>query len=335
MPTVTLETTAASPRRIALGQQGEFALRGLDGPVDVQFFLKHDGIRYLTPLEPASPTSVRVYPEAPGAYTLSAAWRRPNGESGWTETSFDVDGPRSSGGPELVAIPDAAKAWMPSRWESTLSVKHEERVLSMLARIVKAGAVVYDVGANIGLFSVRFSRWVGGAGHVYCVEANPLCVYFLRANLEASGARNFDILPVCLLDGPRLTEFTISYGNNLLGVAEDSPFSTKPGHHIHVESDSLDALIARLHLRPPDFIKVDIEGAEGTAVKGMLATIRTSRPVLMFELHGRGAAAATLAELEPAGYRYHEISQGRDFAGARALRDWFPDACLQVLGFPA
>jgi len=62
--------------------------------------------------------------------------------------------------------------------------------------------------------------------------------------------------------------------------------------------------------------------------------ISSARPVLMFELHGRAAAAATLAHLDPFGYRYHEISQGRDFAGAQALSDWFPDACLQVVGFP-
>ena len=334
MPTVTLESTAASQRRIALGQQGEFVLRGFDGPVEARFFLTHDGIRYLTPLNQSAADSVRVYPEAPGAYTVSAAWQLPSGESGWAETSFEVDGPASSGGPELVSIPDGPRAWVPSRWESALSVKHEERVVGLLSRLVKPGATVYDVGANIGLFATRFARWAGASGHVYCIEANPLCVYFLRANMQASGAKNFDILPVCLLDSPRLAEFTISYGNNLLGVAQDSPFANKPGHHIHVESASLDELIGSQHLRAPDFIKVDIEGAEGTAAAGMRETIARARPVLMFELHGRAAAAATLAHLDPFGYRYHEISQGRDFAGARALSDWFPDACLQVVGFP-
>jgi FkbM family methyltransferase len=334
MGTITLENAVSPQRRIALGQQGEFTLRGCDGPVEAQFFLKHDGIFYLTPLSQSGPASVRVNPEAPGTYTLCVGWRQPTGETGWAETTFEVEGPRSSGGPELVQIPDGPRAWVPSRWESTLSMQHEERVLKMLSRVVKPGATVYDVGANIGLFSLRFARWVGAAGHVYCIEANPLCVYFLRANMQLSGARNFDILPVCALDTARLTEFTISYGNNLLGVAQDSPFSAKAGHHIHVDSASLDALIESLHLRAPDFIKVDIEGAEGTAVAGMLETISRSRPVVMFELHGRTAAAATLAHLAPAGYRYHEVSGGRDFAAARELSDWFPDACLQVIGFP-
>jgi len=88
MPTVTLESTTISPRRIALGQQGEFALRGFDGPVEARFFLTHDGIRYLTPLNQSAADSVRVYPEAPGAYTVSAAWQLPSGESGWAETSL-------------------------------------------------------------------------------------------------------------------------------------------------------------------------------------------------------------------------------------------------------
>jgi FkbM family methyltransferase len=334
MGTITLENAVARHGQIALGQHGEFTLRGCEGPVETQFFLKHDGIFYLTPLTQSGPASVRVFPEAPGAYTLCVGWRLANGETGWAETTFEVEGPASSSGPELVQMPGSTKAWVPSRWEATLSAQHEARVLAMLAKIIKPGATVYDVGANIGLFSLRFARWAGADGHVYCIEANPLCVYFLRANMARHGTRNFDILPVCMLDRSRLTEFTISYGNNLLGVAQDSPFSAKPGHHVHVESDSLDHLIASLRLRPPDFIKVDIEGAEGTAVAGMLETIARSRPVLMFELHGRTAAAATLAHLAPAGYRYHEIASGRDFARAEELSDWFPEACLQVIGFP-
>jgi FkbM family methyltransferase len=334
MATITLERVASPQRRIGLGELSEFALRGGTGSIQAQFFLKHDGIFYLTPLVQCGPASVQVYPEAPGTYTLGAGWRQAGGESGWAEATFEVDGPSARGGPEVVQIPDGPRAWIPSRWEATLSLQHEERVLKMLSRIVKPGATVYDVGANIGLFSLRFARWVGAAGHVYCIEANPLCVYFLRANLELNGSRNFDILPVCVLDTSRLSEFTISYGNNLLGVAQDSPFSMKAGHHIQLESASLDTLIASLHLRDPDFVKVDIEGAEGTAVVGMLETIARSRPIVMFELHGRTAAAATLAHLEPAGYRYHEVSGGRDFSGARELSDWFPDACLQVIGFP-
>ena len=185
----------------------------------------------------------------------------------------------------------------------------------------------------IGLFSLRFAKWAGAAGHVYCIEANPLCVYFLRANMARHGTRNFDILPVCMLDRSRLTEFTISYGNNLLGVAQDSPFSAKPGHHVHVESDSLDHLIASLRLRTPDFIKVDIEGAEGTAVAGC------SR-----RLHGRARCSCSSCTAGPPPPRRWPISH-RPATGITRLRadgifprrgmsDWFPEACLQVIGFP-
>ena len=67
MGRITLENALSPQRRIALGQQGEFTLRGCEGPVETQFFLKHDGIFYLTPLTPSGPASVRVAPEAPGA----------------------------------------------------------------------------------------------------------------------------------------------------------------------------------------------------------------------------------------------------------------------------
>jgi FkbM family methyltransferase len=168
-------------------------------------------------------------------------------------------------------------------------------VFRELQRIIRPGATVYDVGANVGLFAARFGRWVGAEGWVYAIEPNPLCVYFLRANLGHARLRNFTILPVALADRSCECRFSINYGSSLIGVGGDSPVAGKPGHWIRVEGESLDTLIATLNLRKPDFIKLDVEGAEGSAVAGMMETLEKSRPNFMIELHGprggRGDAA--------------------------------------------
>ena len=67
---------------------------------------------------------------------------------------------------------------------------------------------------------------------------------------------------------------------------------------------SLDALIAGCHLRAPDFIKLDIEGAEGLAVSGMARTLASVRPTLLIEVHGRRAAEATFQAVDWNGYRF-------------------------------
>src|SRR5262249_27082491 len=145
----------------------------------------------------------------------------------------------------------------------------------------------------------------------------------------------FDILPVAVLDGPGQTEFTINYRNFLVGVAAASPFGAKIGHRISVKADSLDGLIEGYGLRLPDLIKMDVEGAEVVAVLGMRRTLARCHPTIVFELHGQLAARKTLDALEWAHYRYEDPKSGREFANARELADWFPDACLQIVGRPA
>ena len=94
-------------------------------------------------------------------------------------------------------------------------------------------------------------------------------------------------------------------------------------------------LAGALGLRPPDLVKMDVEGAEVAALPGMQATLARHRPILLLELHGRAAARASLECVQAAGYRYLEIASGGEFASAQALIDWFPDACRQVLCLPA
>ncbi len=330
MSIVTLQNVPGD-RPARLGQAAEFALTGVEQPSETRFFLRHDGILYLAPLVPSSATSVTFAPEAPGTYAICARWHSASGESGWAEAAFTIAGPRSTGAPERLSMQDGLSAWTPSPWEAALAGQHETRALDVLRGLIAPGATVYDIGANIGLFSTRFARWVGPSGCVYCVEPNPLCVYFLKANLHGSGARNFEILPVCLTDSPRPIEFTVNYGSSFLGMAPDSTFPVKPGHRIAVEGTSLDALMEDLHLRAPDAIKIDVEGAEGAAVAGMMGTLSRHKPILMIELHGVTAARAALAHLAPLGYRYQAVADGRLFPSTSELAAWMPDACVQVV----
>jgi FkbM family methyltransferase len=329
---VTIEQLAPLHSAPALGQPCRFAARG-ETLAEVQYFLEHEGVIYPRPLATDPEGTIHVYPEAPGRYGLHATWRTVQGESGRTRIEFHVKGASSPAPQQITAQGEVL--WVPTGWDAYVLGAHEQTVFRDLQRIVRPGMTVYDIGANVGLYSAHFSRWIGREGWLYAIEPNPICVSFLRANLERAPARNFSILPVAVASRRCDIGFSINYGSSLIGIGSDAPCAGKPGHQIRVEGESLDTLIATLSLRKPDFIKVDVEGAEASAVAGMMDTLERHRPGFMIELHGRAAAAATLRCLARLGYRYLLSSTGASYQSADGLLDALPEACVQVIGDPA
>jgi FkbM family methyltransferase len=328
---VTIEQLDPPGTLPALGQECRFAVHG-ESVAGVDYFLEHEGVLYPQALGAEADGSIRLYPEAPGRYTLHAAWRSVRGERGWTRIEFHVKGALGSAPQEITA--EGETLWVPTAWDARVFSAHERSVFRELQKIIRPGATVYDIGANVGLFSARFARWIGAEGWLYAVEPNPICVYFLRANLERTRAQNFTILPVAMSHRRSDCPFTLNYGSSLLGVGGDSVVTGKPGHQIRVEGESLDTLITTFNLRRPDFIKLDVEGAEASAVAGMMETLEKSRPGFMVELHGREAAGGTLRQLGRLGYEYLSCSTAARYHSAEALLDSLPEACIQVIGFP-
>jgi FkbM family methyltransferase len=327
---VTIEQLDPAGSRPALGRECRFATRG-EGLANLEYFLEHEGVLYPQPLVAERDGSIRLYPEAPGRYVLHATWQSEGGGSGTTRIEFDVKGEAGST-PQQVAA-DGTKLWVPTPWDAKTIARHEASALRELRNIIRPGAIVYDIGANVGLFSARFLQWIRDDGWLYAIEPNPVCICFLRANLERTRARNYTIFPVAVSDRRSMCGFTLNYGSSMIGVGADSPVAGKPGHRIQVGGESLDALISTFNLRQPDFIKLDVEGAEASAVAGMMATLEKSRPTFMIELHGRQAATGALGHLAKLGYRYLSCSTAARFTSAEALLDSLPDACVQVIGY--
>jgi FkbM family methyltransferase len=334
---IEVELTSHRGRSIPLGERCEFTLRSAQAGLRAQLLLRVNGILYLTPIRDWALVRdgevFRLFPESPGPYALLTYWRTEEGQGGVLERQFEV---RASvevdHGPRRVELKDKVSLWAPTAWEARLLPAHERSVLDACGALVKPGTVVYDIGANLGLFGVHFGRLAGAAGRVYCFEANPVCVYFLRAHLELNGVSNCEILPVAVSNEERGVDFSINYDNSNLGLAQDSGFFTsKLGHHVQVGARSLDELVPGLRLRPPDVIKIDIEGAEAVAIAGMRETLRASHPRLVMELHGRAAALATLKQLDALGYAYTEVASGRRHASASAVVAAMPEAPVHVV----
>jgi len=318
-----------------LGEPCIIPLALADPAIETRVFLKHDGIFYVEPFgEWAVRTEIHFLPEASGTYTVLVEWRDRTGATGWTDAAFVLGAADASPSPRLVSINRQTRLWVPSAWESRIAAVHEKAALALATSMIRPDAAIYDIGANLGLYSILLSRIAGPGGHVYCFEANPVALYFLQANLRLNRVPSFEILPLAILGTASTTEFRINYRNLLVGIAGPLSDLRKPGHVIGVTAAPLDELIDRHDLRPPDFIKMDIEGAEVHAIGGMRKTIARHRPAILMELHGRATARGTLAAIDWEGYSFQEASGERTFATAADLRAWFPEARIQVLAKP-
>lgn len=159
----------------------------------------------------------------------------------------------------------------------------EAPVQAALARHIRAGDVVFDIGSNIGFVTLIAARLVGDAGQIYAFEPLPDNVACLRRNLQANGIRNCTVYELALGDHAGAADLLLSKhsGGNTI-APEDRPPDFSGTLPIRVET--ADDLVRSGKVKPPEFVKIDVEGAEMRVLRGMTSVIGTYQPTILFEV---------------------------------------------------
>lgn len=148
---------------------------------------------------------------------------------------------------------------------------------ALLARLLQPGDVFLDIGANIGYHTLHASRIVGNAGHVVSVEPARDNLQLLRQNIAENGLSNITVLPVAAGQAPgRLSLFEDEENKG-----DHRSYEIEGRSSYEVDVAALDDELGRLRLRPR-VVKIDIQGFEYYAVKGLERTIREADPLLLF-----------------------------------------------------
>lgn len=193
----------------------------------------------------------------------------------------------------------------------------EPLVQQVFADHIGPGAVVYDIGANIGFFTLAAASLAGPGGRVYAFEPAPATADRLAANIGLNDLPQVEVLRVGVgraAARAALVETDISQTVSL-NVAE--PAGGSAGTALaagDVEVVALDDLVREGRIAPPSFVKMDIEGAEVDALDGMRALIAEHRPVVLCEVHGTHAAVAAFFDAH--GYRVRVVETGGSLADA-------------------
>jgi len=159
----------------------------------------------------------------------------------------------------------------------------DELLLNLAKRFISEGDVVWDVGANVGVFS--FSA-AGKGGKVVMVEPDPFLVQLLRKSVEINEDLELDlnVLPVALSDNPGLEVFQIAErgraSNSLASVGGRSQMGGVR-KEIIVPVMTMDSLLD--NFSEPKFIKVDVEGGEIGAMNGGKRVLEEVRPLFFIE----------------------------------------------------
>jgi FkbM family methyltransferase len=176
----------------------------------------------------------------------------------------------------------------------------DEHLVGLMLALVNPGDLVLDLGAHVGSFSLA----AAAAGcRVVAVEASPANVALLRASAARNGFADLHVVHAAVSDAPGTLDFCArGPWGHVATEAVDLPTITVP-------AVTVDELLAELGMGRPAFVKIDIEGSEIPAIRGMAGLLGTpDAPTLLYESNGHTLGLfgvrppALTAELDALGY---------------------------------
>ena len=177
--------------------------------------------------------------------------------------------------------------WSPSyNYDYFTGDYEDEATLKHFYSWLKPTTVFYDLGANVGFFSVIACKYIT-KGAIYSFEPIPYNVVFLKKHIELNrkkiGSQSIEILPYAIAD----KEGEISISHDQVAIEGNTYVHSEyltTTERITVPCHSIDGLL-REGYKQPDVIKIDVEGAEYDVLKGAEKTLRECKPNILLATH--------------------------------------------------
>ena len=176
---------------------------------------------------------------------------------------------------------------------------YEFKKRMIFERTIPAGSTVFDLGGFTGYYSLLASALVGPYGRVFVFEPLPRNLKYLNQHLALNKITNVSVIEaavsdqngmLCFLEGPSNARGRLAGEGNLL-----------------VRAVSLDEMVKRGELPDPQYIKLDVEGAEMQVLEGAARLLERCHPTLFIDTHGEEVHNQCCHFLEGLGYRLEAI----------------------------
>ncbi|UPY35788.1 FkbM family methyltransferase [Sediminicoccus sp. KRV36] len=226
------------------------------------------------------------------------------------------------GGETLIELtPAGEKLHVPAggRYTSVTVFLMRDRAepeLAILDRLIGAGGQMLDIGANIGIYTLRAATLVGRTGRVIAVEPGREALLALRANLALNDMPQVTILPVALAAEEGVAQlYHVPLGNDPQAFSLLPQEGSVPSEQ--VVTRTLDSILEEAGVTRLDLIKMDVEGLELAVLRGGAQSIARLKPMIIFEinaaaaLEAHGASQDAFDWLVSAGYLIHRLAGDR------------------------
>jgi FkbM family methyltransferase len=191
----------------------------------------------------------------------------------------------------------------------------ERAELRFVERLLRPGMTVLDIGAHHGLYTLLCSKCVGRRGQVIAFEASPREVRRLLKHVRINGCSNVRIEPHAVGSESGSADLYVVNGSCNWGNSLRAPVLFESTFKIPVQVCPVDDVLLELGISRVDFIKLDVEGAELSALKGTARLLRgVARPAILVEVQDVrtqpwGYPSRAIVEfLTRAGYRWFELN---------------------------
>jgi FkbM family methyltransferase len=165
------------------------------------------------------------------------------------------------------------------------SFNEKEFMPGIINQQLKDNDVVLDIGAHTGLWTIPMAKKIAPKGVVYAFEPERESLDALRENSILNSLQNIVVVQQAVSDGDGKSNFYIRPDSELHSFFEENPLSTtKEQYMVTVETTKISTLVENRAVRPPTFVKIDVEGAEILVLDGMKGVSSSIRAILL-EIH--------------------------------------------------
>jgi FkbM family methyltransferase len=168
------------------------------------------------------------------------------------------------------------------RLRHMLPKENEATLFRFLSDSIRPGDVVFDIGAFLGTYAMLAARRSGASGRVFAFEPSPDSFAGLKRHLEMNG-----------LDEPRVTARRAAVGahegRRVLTTFDHEPYRnmiapSSFSNGTTVEVVTVDGTAAAIG-RPPDWIRMDVQGLEFEVLQGATNVLALGRTKIVAEMH--------------------------------------------------